>query len=303
VTVHDTEGGQVFVHREGGGGSADGRGFMRLQDDLEFRLYSKANRALAEAYSGDVVVTVNLELDPNIVHKTGINLPDDGIPPNLVETTRTESGIPTPAVKGDPSSAENAGDAPKPGGKQTTSSDKSEMKKTDAALYGQKIETMLAPSTRRITASVLVNDEAVLEADRPQIEQTIQDIVSKSIGIDPVRDGADAVTVAFMKFAPVDLPLQAEGTDYMELARSFAPAAGHVLAVLLVLMFLRGMLKRVQPRRDAISPALADVEEDVENLAPEEAARRMRKEIEKAIGEDPAAISRMLENWLTEQRA
>jgi hypothetical protein len=57
-----------------------------------------------------------------------------------------------------------------------------------------------------------------------------------------------------------------------------------------------------------VSGRMANTDQDLENLddenlPPEEAAKRMRREIERAIGEDPATISRMLERWLAEQKA
>ena len=70
-------------------------------------------------------------------------------------------------------------------------------------------------------------------------------------------------------------------------------------------MFLKGLLKRTQV---APIPQVAQVEEetledlDAENLTADETAKRMRREIEKAINDDPATISRMLENWLAEQK-
>ena len=42
---------------------------------------------------------------------------------------------------------------------------------------------------------------------------------------------------------------------------------------------------------------------DDEDLTADETAKRARREIEKAINEDPATISRMLEAWLAEQKA
>ncbi len=74
--------------------------------------------------------------------------------------------------------------------------------------------------------------------------------------------------------------------------------------MILVLLFLRSMLKRTAPaKRTAKRTAQSGTEEVEEDLAPEEAARRIRQEIEKTISDDPAAISRLLESWLSEQKA
>jgi hypothetical protein len=66
-------------------------------------------------------------------------------------------------------------------------------------------------------------------------------------------------------------------------------------------MFLRGLLKRAAQTGRQARTGIAD--EDEKEVGPEEATRRVRTEIEKAIAEDPAAISRLLETWLAEQKA
>lgn len=304
VIVRDSESSEMYRHSDKGAGSASGKGFLRMQEDWEYRLQTKANRVLAEVYQDNVRVVVNVALDPNLVEKTGVNIPEEGITPNFIETTNknTEEGTSAVHSAGPPEDAQAATQvAP---AKPAKTSDKIEKKETDPKLYGTKIETQMAPHITRITASVVLNEEIFADPTVQEAERTkIREIVNNTIGIDETRDGVDAVTVAFGKFAPPPPIAEPVGMDYMQTVRDFAPAVGQVLAVLLVILFLRGMMKRVQPKSVLADATGSDLDDEPENLAPEEAARRMRKEIEKAIGEDPAAISRMLDNWLTEQRA
>ena len=84
-----------------------------------------------------------------------------------------------------------------------------------------------------------------------------------------------------------------------DMALEYAPVIGQLLGVVIVVLFLRGLFKRSRKASPAAAPA-ADVAE-VE-VAPEEQQRRMRREIERSIADDPAALAKMLEAWLMEQK-
>ena len=51
------------------------------------------------------------------------------------------------------------------------------------------------------------------------------------------------------------------------------------------------------------SSAAEAVEAEEKDLSPEEQQKRMRREIERTIASDPAAMAKMLETWLLEQKA
>jgi len=73
-----------------------------------------------------------------------------------------------------------------------------------------------------------------------------------------------------------------------------------VLGVVLVLLFLRSLLKRsASGSSEADSPMPAAVDE---KMTPDEQQKRMRKELERAIASDPAALARVLESWLAETK-
>jgi hypothetical protein len=88
----------------------------------------------------------------------------------------------------------------------------------------------------------------------------------------------------------------------MSMVDRFGPMVGQVLAVVLVLLFLRGLLKRntVSVARVAAPATAASPEPEV--VSPDAKARQVRREIEQAIADDPASISRLLETWLTEPK-
>ena len=68
-----------------------------------------------------------------------------------------------------------------------------------------------------------------------------------------------------------------------------------------MVLFLRGLFKR---SRKAAPAAAAPAAEPAEvDLAPEEQQRRIQREVERSIAGDPAAMAKMLETWLMEQKA
>lgn len=293
VVVFESTTGQRYVANSKGGSAGSGKEFLRLRDEWEFRLNAKANGVLMQAYQGDVIVTVNVEFDHKSQYLTGVNLPKEGLPANHTKITKKESEA----------GGRNPGRAPSPGADQAaragsgTSSketDKTEEKTTDPALYGQKTVVQMAPEVLTKTASVLIKAGSEAEKEKDKILK----LVAKAIGIDDADIAIEIVT-----FAAPPPPVAAEaGPDMMELAKSFAPAVGQVLAVILVIFFLKGMMKKSKRKPVDLQDQLVDPDKEPEDLAPEEVARRMRREIENAIDEDPAAISRLLDNWLTEQK-
>ena len=88
----------------------------------------------------------------------------------------------------------------------------------------------------------------------------------------------------------------------MALAKDYAPLLGQVFAVLIVVMFLRSLLKKGStPVVQKVSSSTPESEEEEEvELSTDEQARRMRREIERSINDDPGSISRLLEGWLAE---
>ena len=69
-------------------------------------------------------------------------------------------------------------------------------------------------------------------------------------------------------------------------------------------MFLRGLFRRSgkAPAAAAAAAAPAKAEAAEEHVSPEDQQKRMRREIERSIAEDPAALAKLFESWLVEQK-
>ena len=126
-------------------------------------------------------------------------------------------------------------------------------------------------------------------------------VVKSIVGWDSQRDDKDAFSTMSGEFAPVEpLAVVTSGPGLADRLLAWAPAVGQVLGVVLVLLFLKGLLKRpASASAESEAPLPAAVEE---KLSPDEQQKRMRKEIERAIASDPAALARVLENWLAETK-
>jgi flagellar biosynthesis/type III secretory pathway M-ring protein FliF/YscJ len=133
--------------------------------------------------------------------------------------------------------------------------------------------------------------------------------VKAIVGWDPARDKPDAFSTLVGEFAPIEMEVDvATGPGFAEVALRWGPTVGQILGVFVVVMFLRGLFKRGA----GAAASAGDVggsaptrknQVDEANLSPEEQQRRMRKEIEHSIATDPAALAKLLEAWLAEQKA
>jgi flagellar biosynthesis/type III secretory pathway M-ring protein FliF/YscJ len=264
---------------------ADGRQFLALQDAWEARLTDKAVRALERTFPGRAIVTVNLELSPHTENRSGVNVPVDGLQPNLIETMGTPAGMsrgggdgPSGPLESDPNRA--------PAVSAFASRLRRDVagrvykKQIDVSLYGRKTEVQLAPAIRRITASVVL-DEAALATheDQAATKAAVVDIVKHAIGFDATR-GDQMHAPAVMRFTTP--PTAAVGTGW---------DAWSMLAMMLLLFALFGAVwfaRRAgsnQPSPNAEALAL-----------------RMRQEIETAIEHDPEVVAEILGEWAMEAR-
>ena len=169
---------------------------------------------------------------------------------------------------------------------------------------GERRTGKLMPEIKRMTVAVL-HDRSLL--DTPGFSKTdLENAVKAIVGWDPARDKPEAFSTLVGEFAPAEaMPEPVAGPGAAETALRWAPTVGQVVGVLVVLFFLRGMF-----RRGAKAPAAAATtdaeparaEESFDSLPPEEQQKRMRREIERSIAEDPAALARLFESWLVEQK-
>ena len=166
---------------------------------------------------------------------------------------------------------------------------------------------MLAPDIRSLSVALVLDQTIPGLTDDPQGTMPgIEALVKAAVGFTEVRanGGSDQIKTQIVpEFGIEELPIAA-GFDAMAMAQQWAPLFGQVVAVLIVVMFLRSLLKKgVMPVVKRSGPDVEVEAEDELELSTDEPARRMRREIEKTINDDPASISRMLESWLAEVKA
>lgn len=293
--------------RDAGSGSMEFLAQQRAMAEERTRL---AQEALDQLWPGKTVVTVGVELESTWEIVNQKVLPQDPIlksDRSTKDTSETGQG----GAGGDPSATAMAN-----GGGDAAVRNRTSKETTDrnyVTEIGERRSGRHAPGIKRLTVALLY--DRVLEQKDGFTKDGLVRTVKAIVGWDPNRDTDDASFSALAAdFPPPDTDLvQAEGPGFAARALRFAPAVGQVVAVVLVLLFLRSMMKRPAraPRAaattaggtTAAAAGAAVHEEREEDLAPEEQQKRMRREIERAIASDPAALARLLESWLTEQKA
>ena len=296
VQVRDARTHRTWVYNPDTGGT-DMNDFMALQKSMSDSLTRKAQAALDVVYPGKTLVMVNVELDNNWERRREILRPSEPI----VITDRSSSDSSTNGLQGGGDPSLSPGSATGSLARANTSSSKSETRdRSFATENGEREIGKLAPDINRITSAVFI--DVSLSAE----QSTIVAVLEPIIGRDETR--GDPPTIPLVTEFPVSEPLEiAAGPNIMsapgivDFLRDWGPTIGQVIGVLLVLMFLRGLLKRAAQAGRQARTSIA--EESEKEAGPEEATRKVRAEIEKAIAEDPAAISRLLESWLAEQKA
>ncbi|MCY2957115.1 MAG: hypothetical protein NT107_08780 [Planctomycetota bacterium] len=281
--------------REAGGGTAD---FLAQQRSIAEERSRLAQEALDALYPGKTIVTVGVELDSKWeITNEKVIPPEQIMLSEQITKDSTKSGDTqgaTPAA-GDPSTG---GGSPQTTG--TKSDTKKETSKRDYLTdVGERRSGRLAPAIKRISVA-LVYDKA-LEQKAGFNKEELSKVVKSIVGWDSQRDDKDAFSTMSGEFAPPEVQVTTvSGPSMMDRAFAFAPAIGQVLGVVLVLLFLRSLLKRsASGSSEADSPMPAAVDE---KMTPDEQQKRMRKELERAIASDPAALARVLESWLAETK-
>jgi flagellar biosynthesis/type III secretory pathway M-ring protein FliF/YscJ len=286
--------------REAGGGSAE---FLALERRLAHERTAKAQDALDMIHPGKTKVTVGVELDPQweitsqkVLAESPIVL-SDSMTKDLTDNSERDT---TPA--GDPSVAAAQGSTESQA--RTSNSTKKETRdRTYMADIGERKSGKLAPEVKRLSVA-LIYDRA-LEQQPGFDKQNLVNVVKSIVGWDPARDQDTAFSSMVGEFS-VEEPLAIEaGPGMGDLAKQWGPAIGQIVGVVLVILFLKSLLKTQPSREASAEPATASVSAssvDEAKLPPEEQQKRMRREIERAIASDPAALAKMMESWLTEQK-
>lgn len=285
--------------RAAGGGTSD---FLVQQRNMGDDRSRMAQEALDAIYPGKTRVTVTIDLDPQWEIRSEKVLPSS--PVALTDKTTKDTSVshePTRGAAGDPSATANANAAP---GGETNKTGKETRERTFLADVGERRVGKLAPEIRRMSVALLYDPS--LEQQQNFKKEDLESVVKAIVGF---RDGQDAISTYAGAFVAPEPIAEVTGPSLVDRAVDWAPAVGQVVGVLLVVMFLKGLLK-APAKKTSVAAAGAgggaakmSTEEEERNLPVEEQQKRMRREIERAIEADPAALAKLLESWLAEQRA
>ncbi len=315
VKVVDAATGKLYK-----GGSEGGETLASGMDQV--RAYTKflegrAQRFLDRAYGeGNTVVMVHLDMD---LKRSEVKIeekdPDSKV--ILHEKSSTSSTKSGGGAFGAPGVANTSmGGTPNkvPG---STGSTKSQEEKERDYDYKKSITLTKDPGGKitRLSASVQV-DESFLEdlvrkelgtkdgkePGKAGIRKAIDDHLSKitevvksAVGFDPAR--GDVVTVEAVPFAKPEVEEVKTGGFPLD---KIIGIAGKILGALVVLLFLRGLMRKHQKGMGAEKEGEREKSEELPP-DPSEERKRLRKEIEKTVAADPGAVARLLSGWLQEK--
>jgi len=270
--------------RDTGSGTSE---FLTLQRTMGEDRTRLAQERLDQLWPGKSSVAVSVELDPSWEIRSEKMVPTEAIVMSeTVKKDATESSI----AKGDTD-----------GNRNTSKNEVKERKYvTD---IGERRSGKLMPEIKRLTVAVLY--DRTLQNAQGFNKTDLENVVKAIVGWDPSRDKPDAFSTLVGDFAPAEPAAEpAAGPGIAETALRWGPTVGQALGVLVVVMFLRGLFRRAGKASIAVSTdaAQAKVEAAEENVGPEEQQKRMRREIERSIAEDPAALAKLFESWLVEQK-
>jgi flagellar biosynthesis/type III secretory pathway M-ring protein FliF/YscJ len=286
--------------REAGGGSTE---FLAMQREMSDERTGIAQALLDSIYPGQTRVTVHVELDPKWEIRQERVLPDTPYAIRDKKTTdSTEDSTTTPLAAGDPSLASYQ-PTPAGGTPDTRNVTKKEEREREfLSDIGTRRTGTFMPEIKRISVALAYDKKLQLsDEDRSKLE----DAVRRAVAFDEQRDEfADSLEVAFPELPAIEVA--APGPGFGDVAKEWAPLVAQLVGVVLVLLFLKSLLKSSGSPRPAVAgapQATAAPEEEDQNLSTEEQQRRMRREIERAIASDPAALAKMFESWLSEVKA
>lgn len=293
IEVLNSVGGARYKYdpdRNAGAGSGE---FFAMQTKMARDRTELAQELLDRMWPGKASVNVTVELNPEWTVKSEKVAPESP----MIKTEKTVKDS-TESTAGD---AENA----RPG-----NSKKNEVKDREYVVeYGEKRTGSLAPKIDRVTVAVMYDRSLEQQQgfDKNELARAIKAIV----GWDPSRDAPEDSTFSMLaaEFAPLpEVEEITAGGGFAEVALQWGPTVGQILGVVVVVLFLRGLFKRPKSAGASVATTagggaavLPQVDED--KLPPDEQQKRMRREIERSIAQDPAALAKLLEAWLMEQKA
>jgi flagellar biosynthesis/type III secretory pathway M-ring protein FliF/YscJ len=296
VTVTDAKTARRFQVDPDNASGLDASAFEADERRRSAELTDRAQGILDPLYPNQARVVVTAQLDPNWSTSVEKILSDKP----LTKEDRTDK---KDTREAGPGSGDASLGTPAASGAQANSN--SQKNETRSKTYydpaiGEKRSGKVAPEIKRLSVALVIDE--VLKLDQKKLDD-ITKLVKQAIGWDDARDG-QGFALHVEKFAQVPVDAIAGGVPgALDLAKQWGPTVGQVLAVGCVLLFLRSLIKKTRLKKGGDAAPAPLTKEQKETLTPVEQARRMRLEVERAIAEDPATISRLLESWLEEQRA
>lgn len=268
--------------RDAGAGTGE---FFAMQEKMGRDRTELAQGLLDRLWPGRASVAVTVELDPAWEVRSERVTPTE----RLLRSEKTSKDV-TESSKPEAGTAEATA--------SPSNSKKNETKDREYVTdIGERRTGRLAPEVKRLSVAVLY-DRSLTKAEGFKPEE-LGSAVKAIVGWDATRDQADAFSMLAAEFAPLpEIPAVADESGFMDLATRWGPTAGQLLSVLVVLLFLRGMFRRTGSK----SAPQAEPPAEPETLSAQEQQKRMRKEIERSIASDPAALAKMMESWLMEQK-
>jgi len=257
--------------REEGGGSSE---FLEMQRNMSDARTRVAQERLDQLWPGKTAVQVHVELDPTWKIESRKIIPEEQLVKSE-DTTKDSTEATTDAGGG--------------------SSNEKKTKEYVTEIGLLRTGSMM-PAISRVSVAVLYDES--LKND--QFEKDLERVVKVLAGWDETRDDPH-FSMMSGPFVPQEAPIElSSGPSVTSMIVQWGPMVGQVLGVIVVVLFLRGLFKKtrrpVGPAEDPVAAA------DEEDLSPEELQKRMRREIEQSIASDPAAMAKMLEQWLVEQK-
>lgn len=285
------------------GGTSD---FRAMERALSAERSQSAQDQLDRAWPGKATVTVNVELDPKweLVSEKVLPPSNDILrsEDSTKDSTSQKSGTSGTAGGTGNRSASSGSAGTEPSTTENTTKNE-KVKREFVTEIGERRSGRQAAEIKRITVS-LFYDKSLAAQGSDFDPKNLESAVKAMVGWDKARDTDDGFSMLATDFAPVDLTaIAAPGGGIGELVVQWGPTVGQVLGVAVVLLFLRGLLKRSAKSTAAAAAAAAAEPAPVKPDSPEELQRKMRKEIERAIASDPATLAKLLETWLIEQNA
>ncbi|MFQ5505156.1 MAG: flagellar M-ring protein FliF C-terminal domain-containing protein, partial [Planctomycetota bacterium] len=285
VTVTSDDGRVYSETQDGGLSRGDYSDLLGLELKASSTMTSQAQMALERLFPGKVHVQVSVHYENTVSSSEERIVPEDKVLTNESSyKTSTKNGSPTST--GDPNIGSTQGSSTvEPSRKTDMESTVTQTQKSYEGSVGKKRTIPLAPKIERISVFLAIDESIQSHGD--QIVSQVKNLV----GWDEKRDlPLEAMPVKFPEVTepPVEEP------GMFEMVKGYLPVAGQVLSILLVILFLKGLLKKHRPQAITVP---TETEQPDEGDSSKE-AKRLRREIEKVVNQDPASVSRLLEGWL-----